>query len=91
MLALARAGLFDNNAGNAREILISSGHRGTAFYCGPLAVADQSRIPASRLAPADFAREIFAALNHDSPAPVAAAPSMLNQGSPSTFCPLAAH
>ena len=71
-LALARAGLLDHlrHTSNAREYLISSGYRGTAFYCGAPAVTDGNVITATGLAPVDFAREIFKALNLYSPAAI---------------------
>ena len=64
-LALARAGLLDDlrHTSNAREYLISSGYRGTAFYCGVPAVTDRNVITATGVAPVDFAREIFKMLN----------------------------
>jgi putative intracellular protease/amidase len=72
--ALARAGLLDHlrHTSNAREYLISSGYRGTAFYCGAPAVADKNVITASGLAPVDFAREIFNRLNLNSAASIEA-------------------
>lgn len=71
-LALARAGLLDGlqHTSNAREYLISSGYRGTAFYCGAPAVTDHKVITATGLAPVDFAREIFKMLNLYSPASI---------------------
>ena len=73
-LALARAGLLDHlrHTSNAREYLISTGYRGTAFYCGAAAVTDHNVITATGLAPVDFAREIFKALNLYSPAAIEA-------------------
>ena len=64
-LALARAGFLDRlrHSGDAREYLISSGHRGTAFYCGMPSVGGNGAISASAVAPVDFAREIFRMLN----------------------------
>lgn len=64
-LALARAGLLDHlrHTSNAREYLISSGYRGTAFYCGAPAVTDGNVTTAAGVAPVDFAREIFKMLN----------------------------
>jgi putative intracellular protease/amidase len=58
-LALARAGLLDHLR-----------HRGTGFYCGAPAVTDGNVITATGLAPVDFAREIFRALNLYSPAAI---------------------
>jgi putative intracellular protease/amidase len=64
-VALARAGFLDllRQSGDAREFLISSGHRGTAFYCGIPSINRKNAIAASAVAPVDFAREIFRMLN----------------------------
>ena len=84
-LALARAGLLDSlrHTSNTREYLISTGYRGTAFYCGVPAVTDQNVITATGLAPVDFAREIFKALNLYSPDTIEAWYSMFKHGDPS--------
>ncbi len=86
-LALARAGLLDHlrHTSNAREYLISSGYRGTAFYCGVPAVTDSNVITATGLAPVDFAREIFKALNLYSPATLEAWYAMFKQCDASKF------
>ena len=91
-LALARAGLLDHlkHTSNAREYLISSGYRGTAFYCGAPAVTDKKVITATGLAPVDFAREIFKALNLYSTATIEAWYSMFKQCDASKFSALAA-
>jgi len=80
-LALARAGLLDHlrHTSNEREYLISTGYRGTAFYCGAPAVTDRNVITATGLAPVDFAREIFKALNLYSPATIEAWYAMFKQ------------
>jgi putative intracellular protease/amidase len=64
-LALARAGLLDNrhHTSNAREYLAASGYRGGRWYQDRPAVSDQGVITASGVAPVEFAREIFEALN----------------------------
>jgi putative intracellular protease/amidase len=64
-VALARAGFLDRlrHAGDAREFLISTGYRGTAFYCGVPTVGGKNAMAASPVAPVDFAREIFSMLN----------------------------
>lgn len=64
-VALARAGFLDRlqQSGDAREFLISSGYRGTAFYCGVPSIVGKNAIAASPVAPVDFAREIFRMLN----------------------------
>lgn len=81
-LALARAGLLDRlrHTSNAREYLISTGYRGTGFYCGVPAVTDRNVITATGLAPVDFAREIFKVLNLYSPETIEAWYSMFKQG-----------
>jgi putative intracellular protease/amidase len=92
-LALARAGLLDHlrHTSNAREYLISSGYRGTAFYCGAPAVTDRNVITATGLAPVDFAREIFKALNLFSTATIEAWYAMFKQCDASKFYALAAN
>ena len=92
-LALARAGLLDHlrHTSNAREYLISSGYRGTAFYCGAPAVTDRNVITATGLAPVDFAREIFKALNLFSSATIEAWYGMFKQCDASKFYALAAN
>lgn len=92
-LALARAGLLDHlrHTSNAREYLISSGYRGTAFYCGSPAVTDRNVITATGLAPVDFAREIFKALHLYSPATIEAWYAMFKQCDASKFEALAAN
>lgn len=79
-LALARAGFLDRlrHAGDAREFLISSSHRGTAFYCGAPSMG--SAIPSSAVAPVDFAREIFRMLNLYSRGPGEARYAMFKHG-----------
>jgi putative intracellular protease/amidase len=49
-VALARAGFLDRlrQAGDAREFLISSGDRGTAFYCGVPSSISTPAAPANR-------------------------------------------
>jgi putative intracellular protease/amidase len=64
-LALARSGLLDNryHTSNDGEYLAGCGYRGKGFYRKVAAVSDQGVITASGVAPLEFAREIFAALN----------------------------
>jgi putative intracellular protease/amidase len=92
-LALARAGLLNGlrHTSNAREYLISSGYRGTAFYCGVPAVTDKNVITATGLAPVDFAREIFKALNLYSTATIEAWYAMFKQCDASKYGALATH
>ena len=92
-LALARAGLLNRlrHTSNAREYLISSGYRGTAFYCGVPAVADGNVITANGLAPVDFAREIFKALNLYSTATLENWYAMFKQCDASKLYAFAAH
>ena len=63
--ALTRTGLFDQlgRGKDARQFLISSGERGTAFYCGGPAGVERNALPPSRVAPVDLAREIFRTLD----------------------------
>lgn len=80
-VALARAGFLDRirQSGDAREFLISSGHRGTAFYCGMPSIGN-SATSASAVAPVDFAREIFRMLNLYSRGPGEARYAMFKHG-----------
>jgi hypothetical protein len=81
-VALARAGFLDRlrHSDDAREYLISSGHRGTAFYCGVPSIGGNSAISASVVAPVDFAREIFRMLNLYSRGPGEARYAMFKHG-----------
>ena len=81
-VALARAGFLDRlcHAGDAREYLISSSHRGTAFYCGMPSIGGNGAISGSAVAPVDFAREIFRMLNLYSRGPGEARYSMFKHG-----------
>jgi putative intracellular protease/amidase len=90
-LALARAGLLDHlrHTSNAREYLISSGYRGTGFYCGSPAITDQNVITASGIAPIDFAREIFRVLNLYPTASIEAWYDLFKQGDASKYYELA--
>jgi putative intracellular protease/amidase len=87
-LALARAGFLDRlrNTGKAREYLISSGHRGTGFYCGVASSIDKNiaNTPAA-IAPVDFAREIFRRLNMYSPSSIDAWYAMFKYGDSSKY------
>jgi putative intracellular protease/amidase len=64
-LALARAGMLDDfhHTSNSREYLAASGYRGGNFYCDVPAITDEGVITASGIAPIEFAREIFRALD----------------------------
>ena len=79
-LALARAGFLDRlrHSGDTREFLISSGHRGTAFYCGAPSMG--VTLPSSAVGPVDFAREIFRMLNLGSRGPGEARYAMFKHG-----------
>lgn len=70
-VALARAGFLDRlrHSGDAREFLISTGYRGTAFYCGVPSISGNKAIAPSNVAPVDFARELFRMLNLYSTSP----------------------
>ncbi len=86
-LALARAGLLDNryHTSNARAYLAASGYRGGGFYRDKPAVTDQGVITASGVAPVDFAREIFDALDLYSSDGLNAWYSLFKYGSESAF------
>src|SRR6516162_9324692 len=79
-LALARAGFLDRlrHSGDTREFLISSGHRGTAFYCGAPSMG--VTLPSSAVGPVDFAREIFRMLNLGTRGPGEARYAMFKHG-----------
>ena len=88
MLALTRAGLLNHLrlTGSTREYLISSGHRGTGFYCGnPIAAS-----PAG-VSPIDFAREIFKMLDLSATPSTEARFNLFQSGDGSTCSPLAAN
>jgi putative intracellular protease/amidase len=64
-LALACAGLLDDfhHTSNSRDYLAATGYRGGKFYCDVPAIRDENVITASGIAPIEFAREIFKALD----------------------------
>jgi putative intracellular protease/amidase len=64
-LGLARAGMLDDfhHTSNSRAYLAASGYRGGSFFCDAPAITDEGVITASGIAPIEFAREIFRALN----------------------------
>jgi putative intracellular protease/amidase len=64
-LALACAGMLDDfhHTSNSRESLAATGYRGGKFYCDVPAITDEGVITASGMAPLEFAREIFRALD----------------------------
>ena len=64
-LALARAGMLDDfhHTSNSRDYLAATGYRGIKFYCDVPAITDENVITASGIAPLEFAREIFNALD----------------------------
>lgn len=88
-LALSRTGVFDRlrDTGLAREYLISSGYRGTAFYCGTPAVKDGGIVAEPGLSPVDFARQIFSTLNLNSHKPEAHKPDSPHADSQSGHSP----
>jgi putative intracellular protease/amidase len=90
-LALAKAGLLDNryHTSNAREYLAGSGYRGSRFYRNKPAVTDQGVITASGVAPIEFAREIFEALNLYSADVLDAWYALYKHGDASAYCELA--
>jgi putative intracellular protease/amidase len=68
--ALARAGMLDDfhHTSNSRDYLAATGYRGSKFYCDVPSVRDEGVITASGVAPLEFAREIFKALDLYTPA-----------------------
>ncbi len=90
-LALAKAGLLDNryHTSNAREYLAGSGYRGSRFYRNKPAVTDQGVITASGVAPIEFAREIFEALNLYDADTLDAWYALHKHGDASAYCELA--
>lgn len=62
---LAKAGLLDDRAHTSNDpgYLASSGYAGSARYRDAAAVTDRGVVTATSLAPFDFAREVFAALD----------------------------
>lgn len=62
---LARGGLLDarKHTSNAREYIAASGYKGGSLFQDRPVVRDQNVITASAMAPLEFAREIFAALD----------------------------
>lgn len=88
MLALTRAGLLDHLrlSGSTREYLISSGHRGTGFYC-----ADPTATSATSVGPVDFAREIFKMLHLSAPPSTETWFDAFQSGDVSTYSSLAAN
>jgi len=90
-LALARAGLLDNryHTSNARNYLAASGYRGGRFYREKQAITDQGVITASGVAPIEFAREIFEALNLYSADALEAWYSLYKHGDASAYYELA--
>jgi putative intracellular protease/amidase len=64
-LALACAGMLDDfhHTSNSRAYLATTRYRGGKFYCDVPAITDEGVITASGMAPLEFAREIFRALD----------------------------
>jgi putative intracellular protease/amidase len=62
---LAHAGILDTrkHTSNAREYIAASGYRGGALFQDGPVVMDKNLITASAMAPLEFAREIFVALD----------------------------
>lgn len=62
---LARGGLLDSrkHTSNAREYIAASGYKGGKLFQDKPVVKDQNVITASAMAPLEFAREIFVALD----------------------------
>lgn len=85
--ALARAGMLDDfhHTSNSRDYLLASGYRGGKFYRDIPAVRDEGVITASGVAPLEFAREIFKALDLYSPAALDAWYSLFKFGNASRY------
>ena len=85
--ALARAGMLDDfhHTSNSRDYLLASGYRGGKFYCDVPAVRDEGVITASGVAPLEFAREIFKALDLYSPAALDAWYALFKFGNASRY------
>lgn len=85
--ALARAGMLDDfhHTSNSRDYLLASGYRGSKFYCDVPAVRDEGVITASGIAPLEFAREIFKALDLYSPATIDAWYALYKFGNASRY------
>jgi putative intracellular protease/amidase len=88
--ALARAGMLDDfhHTSNSRDYLVASGYRGEQFYCDVPAVTDENLITASGVAPLEFAREIFRALDLYEPKALDAWYSLFKFGNASRFSEL---
>jgi putative intracellular protease/amidase len=89
--ALAGAGMLDDfhHTSNSRDYLLASGYRGEKFYCDAPAVTDESVITASGLAPLEFAREVFKALDLYTPSALEAWYSLFKFGNTTRFQQLA--
>jgi len=89
--ALARAGMLDDfhHTSNCRDYLVASGYRGEKFYCDVPSVSDEGVITASGLAPLEFAREIFKALDLYTPAALEAWYSLFKFGNANRYQELA--
>lgn len=87
-VALARAAFLDQTGrrNDAREYLISSGGRGTSFYCGLPVVGDGQETAPCAATPVDFAREIFRMIHLASHAPLAVHPAMFRQETAANGC-----
>jgi putative intracellular protease/amidase len=85
--ALARAGMLDDfhHTGNSRDYLAATGYRGSKFYCDVPAVRDEGVITASGVAPLEFAREIFKALDLYTPAALDAWYALFKFGNASRY------
>ncbi|HEY1575571.1 MAG TPA: type 1 glutamine amidotransferase family protein [Terracidiphilus sp.] len=85
--ALARAGVLDDfhHTSNSRDYLVASGYRGGKFYCDVPAVRDEGVITASGVAPLEFAREIFKALDLYSPSVIDAWYALFKFGNASRY------
>ena len=90
-IGLARSGLLDDRAhtSNAAEQLTPTGYAGAGHYIDAPAVTDRGVITAGAVAPVDFAREVFAALNIYDPTVLDAWYRLYGEQDPSGFYQLA--
>jgi hypothetical protein len=77
-----------HHTSNSRDYLVASGYRGEQFYCDVPAVTDENLITASGVAPLEFAREIFRALDLYEPKALDAWYSLFKFGNASRFSEL---
>ncbi|THV29108.1 DJ-1/PfpI family protein [Glycomyces paridis] len=84
---LAAEGLLDDrrHTSNAREFTEAFGSKGAALYQDAPAVTDRGLITATGIAPVDFAREVFAALDLYTPEVLASWHKLYGLGDPAGY------